>query len=735
MNRLRLAVVSLAGVLAAAPTAWGQKPYIGFVYPAGGRQGTTFQVRLGGQGLDGVEWAFVSGTGVEVRVVDYYRRLGPVEINLLREQAKELHRGSQETKLASIASRTPGAAMPSEGAMMAAGTDAPERAASGSGEAEQRLLAIIEKRIAEYCQRPACNSISNLAFVEVTIAPDADPGQREITLVTSRGVSNPMVFCVGQFPEVSHEPMVTANYQVLGKEDLALRKRPEDEIEDRVSVPVTMNGQIASGEVNRYRFEARKGQRLVISATARELVPYIADAVPGWFQPVMWLSDANGKELAYDDDYRFKPDPAILYKIPRDGQYVLSITDAIYRGREDFVYRVTLAEAPFVTSIFPLGARAGSPAKVEMKGWNLGSAQLGLPGADAGPGTYLVAAGTKDGLVSNRVRFAVGTLPECLEKEPNNDVTHAQKVKLPIIVNGRINRPDDWDVFQFTGSAGETVVTEVAARRLDSPLDSVLKLTDASGRLLAFNDDHEDPDAGVSTHDADSYLTFKLPADGTYYVHVGDTARHGGEEYAYRLRISAPRPDFALRVVPTSVSFSSKGKAGLRVLAVRKDGFAGSIKLSVKDPPKGFIAAAGAVPAAKDEGWIGMKTDLKATKLPVSLVVEGRAKIGGREVAHTAAPAEDRMQAFLWRHIVPADDLKALVFDPSYVPPPKRVAPPRPPAPPEAKASSATVATGKPKFTKQQVAGRLKQLKSLYEEGLLTGEFYAKKVAECEAAL
>lgn len=42
---------------------------------------------------------------------------------------------------------------------------------------------------------------------------------------------------------------------------------------------------------------------------------------------------------------------------------------------------------------------------------------------------------------------------------------------------------------------------------------------------------------------------------------------------------------------------------------------------------------------------------------------------------------------------------------------------------------------GKPKFTKQQVAGRLRELKLLYEEGLLTEKFYTKKVAECEATV
>ena len=40
----------------------------------------------------------------------------------------------------------------------------------------------------------------------------------------------------------------------------------------------------------------------------------------------------------------------------------------------------------------------------------------------------------------------------------------------------------------------------------------------------------------------------------------------------------------------------------------------------------------------------------------------------------------------------------------------------------------------KPRFTKQQVAARLRELKRLYEDGLLTEDFYARKVAECEAA-
>ena len=755
---LWLSVLGLAVLAAAAPAAYAQRPYIGYVYPAGGQQGTTFQIRLGGQNLDGVDAVTVSGTGVQAKVVEYFRRLNNQETALMREQLNELRQAAKAAaakEAAAAKSKTApaknkaaptkdkpapatdkGAASTEMGmSMMEMGAAATDKGATAAGNEAATIMARIEKRFAENVQTPACASICSLAFVEVTVAPDAKPGPHEIRLVTPRGVSNPLVFDVGQVPEFSRKPMTSASLQVLGKEEQALRKRPPEEEEMAVTVPCTANGQMASGEVNRHRFQARKGQRLVITTEARQLIPYLADAVPGWFQPVLRLYDAHGKEVAYDDDYRFKPDPIIFFEVPQDGEYVLAITDALYRGREDFVYRVTIGELPFVTGIFPLGGRAGALPKILMKGWNLDAAQLVPPAKDAEAGVYQVTAVNKNGLVSNGVPFAVDTLPEASDQESNNDPAHAQKVTLPVIVNGRIDRKDDWDVFQFTGHAGDTVVAEVYARRLDSPLDSLLKVTDAKGNVLALNDDCEDLGSGLNTHHADSYVKVALPADGTYYVHLGDTARCGGPEYAYRLRISAPRPDFALRVVPTSVGLRSKNSASLPVYVLRKDGFTGPIKLNLKNPPQGFSATPATLTGTQEVVQLGLKADATAAKQPLALVVEGRAKIEDRDVAHVAVPAEDRMQAFLWRHMVPAEELKALAFDPAFDPPPKRVPPPiSPELQAKAKADAANLSAKNQKFSKSQVSGRLRQLKTLFEDGLLTDDFYNRRVAECQAA-
>ena len=161
-------------------------------------------------------------------------------------------------------------------------------------------------------------------------------------------------------------------------------------------------------------------------------------------------------------------------------------------------------------------------------------------------------------------------------------MTGVQTCALPIY------QPGDWDVFRFDGRAGEEIVAEVSARRLNSPLDSLLRLTDAAGRELAVNDDAEDKGAPLLTHQADSRLAFKLPANGAYYLHLGDAQGKGGADYAYRLRISRQQPDFALRVVPSSINARAGATVPLTVYALRRDGFAGDIALQLKDAPAGF---------------------------------------------------------------------------------------------------------------------------------------------------
>ena len=676
MNRCRwTTIVWLGTLVAVVPAAHAQQPgpRVGYVFPAGGRQGTAFQVTLGGQRLQGVTKAFVSGEGVEVKVLEYLRASPQGQFNTLREKLKRLEQKKQKAPKESEKQGEP---------------EKKIRASDRWTDADEKTVAELRKKLAMALHGPPVPAIGETVTLQVTVAAEAEPGPREIRLETPQGLTNPLAFCIGKLPEFFSTPAELTE-EVLGK---GFRYRDEPRATPPappadVTLPAVLNGQIMPGGVDRYRFTAQKGQRLVIAASARQLIPYISDAVPGWFQAELTLRDAGGRELAYADHYQFHPDPVLFYEVPKDGAYFVEIHDSIYRGRDDFVYRITLGEVPFVTGIFPLGGQAGTQTTVELAGWNLPATRLTLDNKDLAPGIYPLAVQTEqhDG---SAVPFAVDALPESVEKEPNDTPDNAQPVVLPVIVNGRIDHPDDRDVFRFEGRAGSPIVAEVYARRLDSPLDSVLKLTDASGRPLAINDDHEDKGAGLQTHHADSYLRATLPTDGTYYLYLRDAQHQGGPEYAYRLRISLPRPDFELRVVPSSITIRG-ASIPLTVYALRRDGFAGAIALALKGDPEGLTlssavapppaaaapdghpvssapapAAIGTVvPAGQDQVQLTLKVARNAPQEgTMRLDVEGRATIQDREVVHLAVPAEDMMQAFEYRHLVPSRELKVVML-------------------------------------------------------------------------
>jgi len=642
------ALSTLLALMAFAPGVHAQPspPRIGYVCPAGAGQGAVVQVTVGGQHLNNATNAYVSGTGVEAAFVEYARPLTQKEFNDLRDKLKDLQ---DQRAAATRNGKRPGGSAGSSPATNVVWTAVDEKLIA---DIRQKIFLCAPKRN----QNPA---IAETVTLSVTLATNAVPGEREIRLATPTGLSNPLRFWVGQLPEFTKRESKTVPDAATSRQSrFNNEQKAVAHNEMSITLPAIVNGQILPGGVDRYRFQACKGLQLVVEAKARELIPYLADAVPGWFQAALALYDAKGNELEHADHYLFHPDPVLHCEIPKDGEYVIEIRDSIYRGRQDFVYRIAVGELPYVTSIFPLGGPAGAQTTVELKGRNL--PQTSLTRTNEEPGVYPLAV-CKEERISNELPFAVDTLPECLEQEPNNSIATAQLVTPPIIVNGHIDHLGDWDVFRFQGHAGDAIVAEVYARRLDSPLDSVLKLTDADGKQLAFNDDHEDKGAGLDTHYADSYLTATLPGDGAYFIHLGDVQRHGGTEFAYRLRISPPRPDFAVRVVPSSLNVRGGASVPLTVYALRRDGFTNEITLALQDAPTGFRLTGARVPANQDQVRLTLMAPPEPTEEPLCLSVEGCALVQGHAVSHPAVPAEDMMQAFAYRHLVPSIELNVAV--------------------------------------------------------------------------
>ncbi len=643
--KIHLLCAAVAALAISSPAQQAASSSIGFAFPAGGRQGSSFQVTVGGQFLDGVTNAFVSGAGVKAAVANYVKPLTPAQFNTLRDKFKALQERRVEAgknwrrKQQGSSSRTNATNV----------TRTRE---------DEKMLAELRKKLAAFQRRPTNPATAERVTLQVTVAPDAEPGERELRLQSRLGLSNPLVFCVGSLPEITEkrteEPALPFRQQRQGE------TRAVAPNETTVTLPVTVNGTIMPGGVDRYRFTARKGQHLVAVASARELVPYLADAVPGWFQATLALYDADGRELSYNDDFRFHPDPVLHFEVPKDGTYVIEIKDAIYRGRDDFVYRLSMGELPVVTGVFPLGCAVSTTATFTVTGWNLPTNTVRMEKPANAPGTFALALTNAVG--SGAFVVSADMLPECFETEPNSYPQSPQPVRLPMIINGRIGESGDVDAFSFEGRAGQELVVEVNARRLNSPLDSIIRLTDSRGGQLAFNDDFEDKGAGLETHHADSYFRAVLPTNGTYVVQIADAQHKGGPDFSYRMRISPPQPDFALRLVPSSNNARPGVWTPLTVYALRKDGFAGPINLSLKDAPAGFTLSGNVIPQGQDSVKMTLAPSAIAREQVVPARVEGRAKIGGADVVHSAVPADDRMQAFAYHHLVPAAELHIAVF-------------------------------------------------------------------------
>ena len=651
-----------------APTA--REPHMGYVFPAGAKSGSTVEVLVGGQNLRGASQVVVSGTGVSARVLKVYR-----PVRLQQEVREEIQRRIAARRAvlagqpvppdtpANTPPASPSAAKvpPRKGAAKAGGKVPPGTPAPANAPAlvmpELVLLdrlphadaAEIDHMVQIFLRanRMQMNpQLAEMVTLEVTVAPDAVPGVRELRLLTPAGLTNPLRFETGTFAEVcEREP----NDPKPGK------AAPPQVAE----LPVVFNGQVFPGDVDRLRFHAHRAQSLVVEVRARSLIPYLADAVPGWFQPVLAVLDRQGKELAYGDDFRFQPDPVVMFRVPEDGDYTLEIRDSIYRGREDFVYRIKVSEQPFVTACFPLGAAAGSTTSARLSGWNLPRTDVVL---DARPGGTAMRAFTvaNHGMVSNPVAYAVDDLPDAAENEPNDDRDHARALPWPCVVNGRIHKSGDIDVFRLAAPAGTPVVMEVWARHLGSPLDSVLRVTNAAGKVLAWNDDMMPKDGqlqlgdGLLTHHADSRVCWTVPDQGPYFVQIEDAQHQGGDAFAYRLRIAPAKPDFALRVTPSALNLAPGQSLPVTVHVDRRGGFAGAVTVGLAKASAGWSLSGNVIAPDHERMRMTVQAPPDATPGVMPLDLTGTAEVGGVATTRVAEACDDTMQAFLWRHLVPA---------------------------------------------------------------------------------
>ena len=175
--------------------------------------------------------------------------------------------------------------------------------------------------------------------------------------------------------------------------------------------------------------------------------------------------------------------------------------------------------------------------------------------------------------VSNQLRFAVSSLAETKEDEPT-DPAKPQAVTLPAALVGALATAGDVDAYRFTARAGEEMVFQVVARPLGARLDSVLRLLDASGKLVAENNDID--------LNRDSVLTWRFTETGTYLIAIEDL-EHGGGADGFGYRIYAGVLPYMTGVFPLGV----RGGAGGDVAVTGVNLGADSVRVAGEPPYPG----------------------------------------------------------------------------------------------------------------------------------------------------
>jgi len=150
-------------------------------------------------------------------------------------------------------------------------------------------------------------------------------------------------------------------------------------------------------------------------------------------------------------------------------------------------------------------------------------------------------------------------------------------------------------------------------------------------------------DDGGPEFQSDSVLLFDPPATGRYHARVSDVRRAGGVEFAYRLVIRRPAPDFRVRVDPEHPNVPRGGAIPVNVTIDRSEGFNGPVDIEWRDLPPGFSASPTRIGPDHVTGVMQLAAAAGAhPPTPESLArvqLVARARIGGEWLERSATPS------------------------------------------------------------------------------------------------
>jgi hypothetical protein len=414
--------------------------------------------------------------------------------------------------------------------------------------------------------------------VHATIATNCPLGEHHLRLRSASGVSELRTFFVGTFPVINET-------------------EPNNDRQKAQKVPLntTIAGVIRNEDIDFFAVDLKQGQRF--SAEVQGIRLGRAN-----FDPRITIHDEYGAIVADADDTCLAlQDPFLSFAVPSNGTYIIELRDVTYGGNDNCHYLLHVGTFARPESVFPMGGRAGEKVafafRSDVTGWFTNEIQL-----PAEPKEMYGIYPELDGLTApspNWIR--VSSSPSVLATTNNQTREHATVADVlpPIALQGTISAKGEENWFRFPVVKDQPLSVKVYARKLRSPLDSVIEIYDSAGKNIASDDDA----GGVDS-------TLKLtPAESTnYFIRIRDTFGNGGADFAYRIEIERVNPALAVQIPEVarndtqSRQFISvpRGNRFATLISAKRANFESELAFKIADLPQGITVFADPMPAKID---------------------------------------------------------------------------------------------------------------------------------------
>jgi len=484
---------------------------------------------------------------------------------------------------------------------------------------------------------------------DVRVAEDVPNGRYEVRAVGAIGLSAPRLFTVSRLTEKKFD---------AGKNS---RANPF-----AISIGEVANAVGRNDQRDYYKFFAKQGESV--------LVQVWADRIDSNFDAEITVYGPDGKRVSRVRQSQSN-DPMLTLLPPLDGEYLVEVWDATYRGGSDYFYRLEVSNRSQVEAIHPVVAKEKENAEYTIYGFNLpgGLPVSGVAGnlqsrtiemtPDFASASFAAAlplgqasAARIDGgsvalpvpLSTNHVFMARAKHGVTVEQS-NDSLASAQSLSVPVDVAGQFYPRRDVDWYRFDAKKGQTFRIALNSQQLGTNADPILRV----GRIQESEDGEpkltkaaESDDLEGSPKNRESRKFFTGSVDGTYRFTAtedGAYAISAADHYntkddprlVYHLSISPESNDFSLLayaeperhgdvkiVKPNGVSLSPGGVALVRVRLLPHPGFRGEVTIAASRLPGGVKSHPLTLSKNRLEGLLTLTAakDVSSQQVPIEVI-------------------------------------------------------------------------------------------------------------------